>query len=445
MKKRYGSTILSCIIWGSGQFFICKQKAKGLLFFLAQALLVGIEFNSGYWSNYLCGQIPDFQIRAYGGFFTKGIWGLYTLGKVAGFGGDNSTMLLINGIIALIALLVFLAVYIWNITDAYKMGKLIDETGSFLSSGDYAKNLYKTMFPYIVLTPVALILLFITIMPIIFSILTAFTNYDINHLPPASLVQWVGFQNFIKIFQTSAWAKTFFAVLLWTVVWSLGATFSSYFLGLFQALILNSKCVKHKSFFRSVFILPWAIPAMVSLLMFRNLLNGQFGPLNQFLMDSNLISTQIPFLTKPMAAKISILVINLWLGFPSFMLMLEGVLSNQDASLYEAARIDGANPFQVFCKIKLPLLMKATAPLIVMSLAFNFNSFSSIYFLTTGGPASSSLEFAGNTDILISWIYNLTLNQKMYSLAAVMNILIFIFIGVVSFYNFKKTTSFKEM
>lgn len=445
MKKKHISTILSCLIWGSGQFFVCRQRVKGFLFFCAQALLFGVELGTGYWFNYFAGEIADFQIRLHGGFFTKGIWGLFTLGTVPGVYGDHSTMLLINGITVLIVLAVFIAVYVWNIIDAYKTGEAIDKTHVFLSSGSYGRAIYNKMFPYIVLSPIALLMLLIVVMPIIFSVLTAFTNYNINHLPPSSLVSWVGFQNFIKIASVPIWTQTFLAVLGWTVVWAFCATFSTYFLGMFQALILNSKYVKHKSFFRSIYILPWAIPAMISLLMFRNLLNGQFGPLNQFLIDSGLSTTRIPFLTDPVLAKVSLLLVNLWLGFPSFMVMLQGVLSNQDPTLCEAARIDGANPFQIFCNIKFPLLMKATAPLIVMSFAFNFNSFGSIYFLTDGGPSNPAFQFAGDTDILISWIYKLTLNQKMYNMAAVMNILIFVFIGVVSIWNFKRTTSFKEM
>jgi arabinogalactan oligomer/maltooligosaccharide transport system permease protein len=354
-------------------------------------------------------------------------------------------MLLINGIVALLVLLVFLAVYFWNIKDAYNTGKSIDDTHTYLSSRDYGKNLYRKMFPYIVLSPVALILIFIVLMPIIFSILTAFTNYNNSHLPPATLVKWVGFQNFAKIFSVPIWSQTFLVVLSWTIIWAICATFSTYFMGLFQALLINSKCVKHKSFFQAIYILPWAIPGMISLLMFRNLLNGQFGPLNQFLIDIHLIHDRIPFLADPVIAKITIIVVNLWMGFPAFMIMLLGVLSSQDPTLYEAAEIDGANKFQTFYRIKLPLLMKATAPLVIMNLAGNFNAFSSIYFLTSGGPTNPSYQFAGDTDILISWIYKMTLNQRMYNMAAVMNILIFIFIGAVSFWNFRKTTSFKEM
>ncbi len=443
MAKKCSSTILSCLIWGSGQFFIGKQKIKGVLFFAVQALLLTIELGTGYWFNYFAGQIPDFQIRLYGGYFTKGIWGLITLGTVPG--EDHSTYLMINGIISLIALIAFLAAFAWNVVDAYRTGKAVSDTHTYVSSRTYGKKLYQKMFPYIVLTPILFVVVYVVLMPIIFSVLTAFTNYNINHLPPANLVKWVGFDNFKKIVSIPLWSQTFVAVFLWTIIWAFLATFTTYFMGLLQATLVNSKCVKHKSFFRSIYILPWAIPGTISLLMFRNLFNGQFSPLNQLLLDMGLIHERIQFFSDPIIAKITIIMVNLWIGFPVFMVMLLGVLSNQDPTLYEAAGMDGANRFQVFRRIKLPLLMKATAPLVVMNFVTNFNGFGFIYFLTDGKPNNSSLQVAGDTDILISWIYKLTLNQSMYNMAAVFNILIFILIGAASYWNLKRTTAFKEM
>ncbi len=443
MTKKSGSTILSCLFWGSGQFFIGKQKVKGILFFAAQVLLLGIESISGYWFNFFAGQISNFQIRLYGGWFTRGIWGFFTLGTVPG--EDHSTYLMINGIMSLIFLIIFIGIYIWNIVDAYRTGKAIDDTHTYLSSRVYGKKLYQKMFPYFVLAPILFIVLYVVVMPIIFSVLTAFTNYNADHLPPANLVKWVGLDNFTKLINIPIWSQTFLIVLAWSIIWAFLATFSTYFFGLFQALLINSKCVKHKSFFRSIYILPWAIPGMISLLMFRNLFNGQFSPLNQLLLDWGLIHSRIPFLSDAFIAKITIVVVNLWIGFPMFMVMLLGVLANQDPTLYEAAQIDGANKYQIFRRIKLPLLMKATAPLVVMNFVGNFNGFGFIYFLTNGGPNNSSLQFAGDTDILISWIYKLTLNQNMYNMAAVLNILIFILVGVVSYWNLKNTAAIKEM
>lgn len=458
MSKKVSSTLLSCIFWGSGQFFICKQKLKGILLFAAQVLLFGVELGTGYWFNFFAGELPDFSLRKYGGYFTKGIWGLITLGTVPGVHGDHSAVLMINGIVTVLVLAIFLAIYIFNIKDAYNIGNIIDECeskkckddeGTALSRlnavSNFNKNFSRKAFPYIIIMPAVVAIIFILFMPIIFSVLTAFTNYNMDHMPPAKLFHWVGISNFLKIINFKVWATTFINVLVWTIIWSLCVTFITYFLGLFQAMILSSKYVRFKSFFRAIFILPWAIPGMISLLVFRNMFNGQFGPINQVLMDLGLIQDRIQFFTTTLNARITVIGINVWLGFPCFMVMLLGVLANQDPTLYEAATIDGANKFQIFAKIKLPLLMKATAPLIIMNLATNFNAFSSIYFLTSGNPANPNYQFAGDTDILISWIYKLTLDHKMYDIAAVMNLLIFIFIGVVSYWNFKRTTSFKEM
>ncbi len=444
MKKKYKSLILSIVFWGSGQFFVKKERLKGTLLFLVQVLLFGIELITGYWFNFFAGQIEHFKLRLYGGFFTKGIWGLFTLGEVQGAGGDNSTILMVKGIIAFIILVGFAVVYVYNLYDSLKLSIYLPDNDVGLKKTSRAKAKRK-MFPYLVLSPSLIIIIFVVLMPIVFSILTAFTNYDTKHQPPANLIDWVGFDNFVKLVRVPVWSKTFGVVLIWNVIWALAATLSTFFMGLLQAMMLNSKYVKHKSFFQTIYILPWAIPGMISLLVFRNLLNGQFSPVNQILLNAGLISERIPFLTNPVLAKICIIGVNLWMGFPTFMVMILGVLSNQDVSLYEAAQIDGANRMQVFAHIKLPLLMRAMSPLLVMNLAGNFNNFGAIYFLTSGGPTNPKLQFAGDTDILISWIYKLTLDQRMYSMAAVMNILIFIFIAAVSIWNFSRTNAFQEI
>ena len=444
MRKKYQSLFFSIVLWGSGQFFVKKERIKGLLLFLSQITLFGIELITGYWLNLFAGQIEHFSIRLYGGFFTKGIWGLFTLGEVQGAAGDNSTILMVKGIIAFIILVGFAVVYVYNLYDSLKLSIYLPDNDVGLKKTSRAKAKRK-MFPYLVLSPSLIIIIFVVLMPIVFSILTAFTNYDTKHQPPANLIDWVGFDNFVKLVRVPVWSKTFGVVLIWNVIWALAATLSTFFMGLLQAMMLNSKYVKHKSFFQTIYILPWAIPGMISLLVFRNLLNGQFSPVNQILLNAGLISERIPFLTNPVLAKICIIGVNLWMGFPTFMVMILGVLSNQDVSLYEAAQIDGANRMQVFAHIKLPLLMRAMSPLLVMNLAGNFNNFGAIYFLTSGGPTNPKLQFAGDTDILISWIYKLTLNQRMYSMAAVMNILIFIFIAAVSIWNFSRTNAFQEI
>lgn len=445
MKSRK-SLLLSIFIWGSGQFLICRQHVKGILFFFVQALVIGIELQTGYWLEWLTGKIPVFELRLCGGFFTRGVWGLVTLGERPGAKtGDHSMMLMISGVIVGLLLLLFLGIYVWNLRDAWRSGREIDETGIYQGSANYFKKLYQEKFVYIVLAPVAVLILFITVMPMIFSVLTAFTNYSKGNLPPANLIDWVGFDNFYKLFHVPVWSSTFFGVLGWTVIWTVASTLSCYCFGMLQAVILNSECVKFKKVFRTIMILPWAMPGMICLLVFRNIFNGQFGPLNQFLLDMGWISARIPFLTDPVLAKITVILVNLWLGFGASMVMISGVLSNMDPGMYEAARIDGASAMKQFRFLTLPHLLRVTAPLLVMNFSGNFNNFGAVFFLTQGGPANPNYQFAGDTDILISWIYKLTLDNQMYSMAAVMSILIFLVVGSVAFWNFRRTSAFKEV
>lgn len=450
MKKQYRnrrlSVIQSAVIWGLGQFTIGKQKSKGIMFFMIQLLFAGIEIFTSYWPEVMSGQFGTVSIRLHGGFFSRGLWGLITLGSVeGGKNGDHSTMLLINGIIALLLLGVFLFCYIANLRDAYRTGKKIDESKEYIESREFFKSVYSKGFAYVILIPVMVYVIFIVVMPILFAVMTAFTNYNINHLPPGNLVDWIGLENFSKLFQVPIWSTTFLSVLRWTLIWAVLATFSTYFFGMFQAVLLNSKYTRCKSLFRGIMILPWAIPQLISLLVFKNFLNGQFGPLAKLLVDLGITENRIGFLSDPFLAKVTILLVNLWLGFPMFMIMIQGILSNIDKGLYEAAEIDGGSSLQVFRNITFPLVLRATAPLIVMNLAGNFNSFGVIYFLTEGGPVNTNYQFAGDTDILISWIYKLTLNQQLYDMAAVMNLLIFIVIGAVSVWNFRRTQAFKEV
>lgn len=445
MTKGILSTVLSFFIWGSGQFFICKQKIKGLILFSIQIAVIGIEFFSGYWPEYLAGMIDNFSIRVYGGFFTKGLWGLVTLGEYPGAGNDHSTVLMLNGIITCLVILFILVIYIANVIDAYKSAKRYSDTGVRESSKEFAIRIYHNAFPYIFVIPAIIFVVFIVIMPIIFSVLTAFTNYNRNHMPPGNLIDWVGIDNFKNLFSSPIWSETFFGVFTWTLIWAILATVTTYILGMFQAILLNSDFVKFKSVYRGIMILPWAIPQMISLMVFKNLLNGQFGPISKLLVDLGITEDRLPFLSDPFMARVTIILVNLWLGFPMFMIMIQGVLANINQELYEAASIDGATVWHKFRMITFPLVFKATSPLVVMSFASNFNGFGSVFFLTEGGPANAEYNFAGNTDILISWIYSLTLDHKMYNMAAVMCILLFVLIGGISIWNFRRTSAFKEV
>ncbi|MFC0471756.1 carbohydrate ABC transporter permease [Halalkalibacter kiskunsagensis] len=384
--------------------------------------------------------------------FQWAMWGLTTLGETtqtrSGFDivqGDHSIFLLIEGLLFLISFLLLLWFYYLNIRDAYKVAAKKEKGIKPNNVKEMFTNIWENGFPYILLTPSVLFTSFLTILPLLFGILIAFTNYSApNHLPPKHLVDWVGFDTFVQLFQMKTWSATFYGVFTWTVVWAVLATITTFFLGLIFAVLISQKGIKYKKFWRSIFILPWAIPQFVSILIFRNIFNGQFGPINQYLMNLGLIETAIPWLSDPTLAKFTLVVVNMWFGFPFWMVLMSGVMTSIDKELYEAAEVDGASSFQKFRKITLPLIMFATAPLAIMSFAGNFNNFNIIYLMTEGGPVNSNYAYAGSTDILISWIYKLTLDNSQFAMASVVSILIFIVIATFSIYNFRKTRAFKE-
>lgn len=429
------SGALSFFIMGLGQFRN-RQIAKGLFFFGIQFIYVLFEIMT---SSLVSEVIPG-QPKAWGyGFFRKGLWGIYTLGEsTGGRFRDNSTMLMIEGLIAIMLLLVYLFFWIYNIKDANNIHLRYLETGQRQTSKEFLDELFEKSFAYVIIGPALILLMLISIMPILFGLLIAFTNYDAYHLTPANLLDWVGFENFKKLFTYTRWKNTFIGVTLWTISWATLATFTTFFGGLFLAIIVNNKYVSFKRFWRTILIIPWAIPGMISLLVFSNFFNQTYGPLNQMLGKS------IPWLNEPMHARATLLIVNFWLGVPYFMMLMSGLLTSFDKTLYEAAKVDGATNTQIFWRITFPILFTQVLPLLVMSFAHNFNNFGAVFFLTNGGPRNINYEYAGHTDLLISWIYKMTVDFKMYNMASVMSFVIFLIIGTISVFNFSRTKAFKE-
>jgi len=422
------SAILSALFMGLGQLYN-RQFMKGILYAALECLVIIVWYKP----------------------LIKGIWGLYTLGEqpqVRGARGkiaeqgDHSIFLMIEGVIALLLILVIFIIYIRNIMDAYQTSKKIEQGQKPKTFSESLQNAWDNGYAYILLTPAFFFTLFLTILPLLFGILIAFTNYASPILPPLKLVDWVGFQTFINLFKMEIWSNTFFGVLWWTIIWSILATISTFFVGLFYAVIINHPRIRYKRLWRTVFILPWAIPQFISILIFRNIFNGQFGPLNQYL--TKIGFDPIPWLSDPMWAKTALVTVNIWFGFPFWMALMSGVLTGIDRDMYEAAEVDGASGWQKFWKISYPLVMFATAPLLIMGFAGNFNNFNMIYLFTQGGPTNISYSYAGSTDILISWIYKLTLEQNQFNMASVVSILIFVIVAIFSIYNFRKTRAFKE-
>ena len=438
------AAICSAVIWGSGQL-MNKQYLKGAVFFIVQCILLFIEFSTGTFNVIRGVAEPTFRNC---GYFIKGIWGLVTLGEIPREGSatlvfDHSIMLMIGGIISTVILLLFIFIWIWNIRDAYKSRKKIEQ-GEMTSSVEYIKSLWNNSFEYIMITPGALLVLFISIIPVLFSILVAFTSYNANTIPPRNLVEWIGFQTFADIVRIPAWNSTFVKVISWNVFWAFAATFASYAFGLLMAALINAKGIRFKKVWRGIFILPWAVPALVSLLMFKSMLNTG-GVFNQLLLNVGIINQAIPFLSNTNWARTVLILVNTWLGFPYFMALISAAMTTISPELHEAVEIDGGGAWHKFRFITLPVILTATAPMLIMTVTGNFNNFGAVYFLTGGGPRDPGLQMAGSTDLLITWIFKLTLDYRMYNIASAVSILIFIVIATISGLNLMRTRSFKEV
>ncbi|MEK0312448.1 carbohydrate ABC transporter permease [Cohnella sp. 56] len=424
------ATLLSLLFMGLGQGYN-RQWGKALLFALIEA--AGI-----YW-------IATRLAKSVKGLYTLGVTprGMVKVGKVyKPVEGDHSIFLMVEGLIALIIVALFVYVYYLNIRDA-RLTALNREKG--IAPHGFAgtlANLANRNFPYMILAiPVATALM-LTVMPIIFSVLVAFTDFAAPNLPPAKLVHWVGFDIFGKLVRLGSWSKTLYGVALWTVVWAALATMTTYLIGTVVAVLIQQRGIRLKRFWRTAMIIPFAVPNLVSLLVFRNLLNEEFGPVNQFLTRIGLHG--IPWLNDPTWARATVIVVNTWLGFPLIMILVSGILTTIPRDLYEAAEVDGASRFYAFRVITLPLILYATAPIFIMQFASNFNNFNVIYLLTGGNPIMPDYVYAGGTDLLVTWLYKLTLTNNQYNFASVLSILIFVVVATVSILNYRQTRSFRE-
>lgn len=295
-----------------------------------------------------------------------------------------------------------------------------------------------------------MLILFFVVVPLIFSASVAFTNYSVpGNIPPNNTVDWVGLDNFKTLFGGNAtWTGALGRVAIWTLLWATAATVTCYAGGMFMAVIMHESKIKIAPIFRAIFILPYAVPAVVSMLVWQNLLNGSFGTINRTLIELGLMTQQttIPWLSNATLAKFTVVLINLWAGFPYFMLLTMGSMTAISKETFEAARIDGASRPQVFRAITLPSVLYQTMPLIIMSFTHNINNFGAIFFLTGGNPvvADSTTTSAKGTDIMVTWIYNLTINLQKYNYAAVLAVCIFVVLAPFAIFNFRRTKSYKE-
>jgi arabinogalactan oligomer/maltooligosaccharide transport system permease protein len=245
----------------------------------------------------------------------------------------------------------------------------------------------------------------------------------------------IWFENYSRLVTDQKVRTPLIRVFIWTFSFALFSVLSTFALGLLLAMSLN-RPMRGRRIYRSVLILPYAMPSVMSILIWAGMFDSDFGAVN------SILHTDIHWLQNPSLARGIVLLVNLWLGFPYFYLICSGSLQAIPNELLEAAAIDGANPRQVFRKITLPLLLQILSPLLIASFAFNFNNFNLIYLLTGGGPTQTlNGEIAGATDILISYTYKIAFgtNFQDFGLASAISVIIFLIVASISMYGLRRS------
>ncbi len=423
-------TKLSYIIFGLGPI-LRGQILTGVALLLCECLFIWFMASFGW--QYLSK------------FSTLGTIATKKVGRKTVY-GDNSFLILLFGVLCIFAIIAIIAVWYMNIRENRKEELLLKNGKRLPSNKEVFLSLFDKNFDKTLLAlPVTGVFVF-TVLPIVFMILVAFTNYDKNHQSPTNLFTWVGLENFKNIvsFSGAGIGSTFIQVLLWTLVWAFLATFTNYFLGLAVAMLINKKGIKFKKLWRTILVLTIAVPQFVSLLYVMKMFAND-GLINGYLIKWGIIKTYIPFWTDPMLARITIIIVNIWIGIPYMMLIATGLLMNIPEDLYESARIDGANPWQMFRSITLPYMLFVTGPFLLTQFTGNLNNFNVIYLLTQGKPQSVNLaEKAGNTDLLITWLYKMTVNDTNYRMAAVIGIMVFVVTAVISLVVYNMLPSVRD-
>lgn len=302
------------------------------------------------------------------------------------------------------------------------------------------RSIGRKLIPYAYLTPALITILILSIGPMVFTVVLAFTNASVYTIQ--SGIKFIGTENFVEIF-TGSFAKVFFPVLGWTLLYATLATFTCYALGMFLAVLLNNPNLREANFYKSALILPWAIPSTLAILAWAGLFNTSSGSINLWL-GALFGLEKIRWLQEPWTARTAILIVNLWMGFPWFMTICNGALQSIPVEIYEAADIDGAGSWRKFWRVTFPIMLRFSTPLLLGSFAFNFNNFGAAFLMTLGGPVRLGAFQAGYTDILVSVGYKLTVTLNRYALSAALSCILFVLVVVISIINMKVTGAFKE-
>lgn len=426
------ATRISFLILGFGSI-VRKQFVKGFSYLVLEVLFIWFMIKHG--ASLL---VDIFHL---GGQEQQKVWndakGVFEYTQ-----GDNSLLMLLYGVATLFIIFAFICLWVVSIKSAYKAYCLWDKGKKVPKFKDDVKSLFDSnLHAFLLPLPVLGVVVF-TILPLVFMIFMAFTNY--SKLGSHTVIfNWVGLKNFAKILNFSdAIGSTFWSVLGWTLVWAVAATFSNYFLGMILAMVINRKGTRAKGMWRAIFMLSAAVPQFVSLLLMRTIFS-QNGIVNTLLINNGIIDNAIPFWSNATLARVMVIVINIWIGIPFTVMQVTGILQSIPEEIYEAARVDGAGPVKIFFKITLPYMLFVTAPYLITTFAGNINNFNVIYLLSNGAPTPVG-KTAGKTDILVTWLYKLTVDNQYYNLGAVIGIMTFIVLAVVSLVTYHNTASYKD-
>ena len=432
------------MIWGLG-YIGHGQLMKALLVTFVQGLGLYFLATSGIQSLMKFGTLGTVKMESTFDFATmKNVVNNY----------DNSFSILLLSVVSIIVIVAMVAAGMMVVASNYELQKIRAQgkkTNTFLQ--DVNVYLNEKFYVTLLTLPVLGVVVF-TIVPLFILIAVAFTNYDQQHMPPNDLFTWVGFANFLTLFGggglTATFGYSFRKVLSWTLIWAFFATFTTFFGGVLLAMFINDKKTKLPKLWRTLFMVSIAVPQFVTLLLVRNFFSdtGIFNTMmancgvTGLLRNMGLIhTTYIPFLTDPGWAKFTIIMINIWIGVPYQMLIATGVLMNIPADMLEAAKIDGANPVQMFFRITLPYLLNVQGPALVTDFVKNINNFNVIYLLTQDVFATHDQALAASNakevDLLVTWLFRLTQEYYNYKMAAVIGIMVFIVCAVFTVVSFR--------
>lgn len=422
----------SILLFGFGNI-ARKQILKGLMFFALEIAFIYFMITAGV-DNIS-------KLIRLGGVAQEKVWS-DALGVFVYTQGDNSLIMLLYGVATVFIMIAFVLLWKASIQSAFK-AKCVKDSGNKPNSlVQDIKDLFDKDLHKLLLTAPSIGIIVFTILPLIFMITMAFTNYS-KVDAHTTIFNWVGFENFAKVLNfNNSIGGEFWSVLGWTIIWAIAATFSNYILGMILAMIINRKGTRAKGFWRFNFILSVAIPQFVSLLLMRQIFNRD-GIINSILLNADIIQKALPFWESANWARVMVIIINLWIGIPFTMLQITGVLQNIPTELYESAKVDGAGPARTFFKITLPYMLFVTSPYLITTFAGNINNFNVIYLLTAGNPTPVG-STAGKTDLLVTWLYKLTIDNQYYNLGAVIGIMTFVVLAIVSLITYHNTSSYNN-